>query len=218
MSDHFSAAQDCSIADSSEPGLSTPGSARSTLPPEGSSLFAGPAYPSTRMLEQSGQSSLMSTYSQQGFPAPTSLSLDSVPALAGQTADYGLKSPESFASYDPVSCSWRTCQASLFGGWTEFSGTWPQAGMTRNGTAYRLRPSAPRTYERASGLLPTPLASETGYRKGAYTQGGKALSTVLGGRPNPEYVEWMMGVPQRWTDCDCSETASSLQSLNGSGE
>ncbi len=90
--------------------------------------------------------------------------------------------------------------------------------MTRSGTAFRLRPSAPRTYVRVSGFLPTPLASETGYRKGAFTQGGKALSTVIGGPANPEYVEWMMGVPSGWTDCACSETASRLLSLNGSDD
>jgi hypothetical protein len=77
--------------------------------------------------------------------------------------------------------------------------------MTRSGTAYRLRPSAPRIYERASGFWPTPLASETGYRKGAYTQGGKALSTILGGTPSPEFLEWLMGFPLGWTDVELLE-------------
>jgi hypothetical protein len=44
------------------------------------------------------------------------------------------------------------------------------------------------------------LASETGYRRGAYSQGGKALSTILGGTPNPEFLEWLMGFPLGWTD------------------
>jgi hypothetical protein len=43
----------------------------------------------------------------------------------------------------------------LDGDLDEFSETWPRAGMTRNGTAYRLQPLAPLTGETGSGLLPT---------------------------------------------------------------
>lgn len=206
MSAPSSRASEASTLASSGPDVVSSGCVSPTSSSAESSPFNGPAYPSTRMLEQSGQSSLLSTYSQQGFPAPISVSLDSVPALAGQTAAYGLRSPESFARFDPASSSWRTSQASLFEESTEFSETWPQAGMTRSGTAFRLRPSVPRIYERESGFWPTPLASETGYRKGAYTQGGKALSTILGGTPNPEWLEWLMGFPMGYTDVGLLET------------
>lgn len=208
MSAPSSAASEESTSVSSEPASTSPGFVSPTPSSGESSIFNGAAYPSTRMLEQSGQSSLLLTYSQQGFPVKTSASLDDVPALAGQTAAYGLRSPESFASFDPDSSSWRTSQASLFEGWTPYSGTWPQAGMTRSGTAFRLRPSVPRTYERESGFWPTPLASETGYRTVAYSQGGKALSTILGGTPNPEFLEWLMGFPTGWTDAELSEIPS----------
>jgi hypothetical protein len=60
----------------------------------------------------------------------------------------------------------------------------------------------PFTYELASGLLPTPLASETGYRRTLYSQGGAALSTVVGGPVNPNWCEWLMGFPIGWTDLD----------------
>jgi hypothetical protein len=66
----------------------------------------------------------------------------------------------SFASYDPDGCCWRTSQGSLFGGLETFSGTWPRAGMTRSGTAYRLPPSAPLTAATESGSLPTPRATD----------------------------------------------------------
>jgi hypothetical protein len=41
-----------------------------------------------------------------------------------------------------------------------FSETWPRAGMTRSGTAYRLRPLAPLTGGTGYGSLPTPKATD----------------------------------------------------------
>jgi hypothetical protein len=145
------------------------------------------------------------TSSRAGFRVRTSLTLAVVPALKASTADYGLSSPVSFAAFDPASCSWRTRQASLFGGWSEFSATWPQAGTTRSGTASRLRPLAPRSYERALGFWPTPVASER-RRTTPYSQGGQSLTYVLGGPPNPTWVEWLMGFPEGWTASGGSET------------
>jgi hypothetical protein len=65
--------------------------------------------------------------------------------------------------------------------------------MTRNGTAYRLRPLAPLTGATVSGSLPipeeaktkdglwpSPAADDTGMRKDKYGQGGKALSYSVG--------------------------------------
>lgn len=67
----------------------------------------------------------------------------------------------SFAHFDPDTCSWRTSQLSfeiptLSGG---CSVTWPRSGMTRSGTAYRLRPLAPITDATGSSSWPTPTAS-----------------------------------------------------------
>jgi hypothetical protein len=52
------------------------------------------------------------------------------------------------------------------------------------------------------GLLPTPVADDTGWRKRPYSQGGRALSFVLGGPVNPEFAEWLMGWPIGWTGCE----------------
>lgn len=135
----------------------------------------------------------------EASPARTSVTLDVVPALKASTADYGLTSPRWFARYDPATSSWRTRQGSLSGEWAECSETWPQAGTTRNGTAYRRRPSMPRSYERASGYWPTPVASET-KRTTPYNQGGHSLSYELGGLPNPPWAAWLMGYPEGWLD------------------
>jgi len=95
----------------------------------------------------------------------------------------------------------------LLGDSIEWSETWPLSGMTRNGIAYRRRPSAPRIYERAPGLWPTPVASEV-KRTTPYKQGGHSLSYTLGGTPNPPWVEWLMGFPLGWTDVDSDPSAT----------
>jgi hypothetical protein len=40
---------------------------------------------------------------------------------------------------------------------------------------------------------------------------------VGSGQLNPTWVEWLMGCPLGWTDCELSETASSLRSRSTSG-
>ena len=93
------------------------------------------------------------------FPASRTALLADVPAPT-TSATSGRSSPDSFASLNPDG-SWRkTCQgysqATLDGSLERFSETWPRAGMTRSGTAYRLVPSAPLTDATASGSWPTP--------------------------------------------------------------
>lgn len=48
-------------------------------------------------------------------------------------------------------------------------------------------------------LAPTPVASDTGFRKERYAQGGTALSTFVGGHLNPDWEEWLMGWPIGWS-------------------
>ena len=156
-----------------------------------------------------------------------------------------------------------------------FSETWPRAGMTRNGTAYRLRPSAPLTAATGSGSWPTPTAADgelggrlvgrddqrgtrpsgakvqaarcarpyvdrdsCGRRRRAATRRracssptGRRRTTedarrdrravnherpATGGQLNPTWVEWLMGFPLGWTDCEPSATPSSLRSPSAS--
>ena len=72
----------------------------------------------------------------------------------------GGKCGESWASYDPDTSSWRTCQTSLFEDSTAFSDRFPKSGMMRNGVLYPLTMSEHPTSANASGLWPTPLAQE----------------------------------------------------------
>ena len=57
----------------------------------------------------------------------------------------GRCSLSAFAWYDPDSHCWRTSQGTLVSDLDLFSQTWPRSGMTQDGTAYQLPPSAPRT-------------------------------------------------------------------------
>jgi hypothetical protein len=224
-----------------------------------------------------------STSSQAAFHAKTS-----APPAQGQVSTahvrvFGQSTPDSFASFDPGTSSWRTSQLCLDGELDVFSATWPRAGMTRNGIASRLQPLAPLTGGTVSGSLPTPngrdwkdsgpsqgnrkspnlgtvahwptphgmpkmgqhrrpgpsgnelghavnvvermtkdgllttpTADDTGYRKDRYSQGGTAPSTQIGGSLNPTWVEWLMGFPTEWTDLPASGTRSSRRSRSGS--
>ncbi len=68
--------------------------------------------------------------------------------------------------------------------------------------------------------FPTPTAQD------AANNGGPSQSSrntpppdaVVGGRLNPEFVEWLMGLPEGWTDLGDSGTPSSRRSASGSGD
>ena len=117
----------------------------------------------------------------------------------------GLKSQESFASFDPDSSSWKTCQPSSHEvDSPTFLGRWPTAGLMLLGACMPQKTWVPRIS--ASGSLssgwPTPLwntptACEdegTGYRtRGTPKLKGQAKEwthpTLDGGRPLSEVVE-----------------------------
>lgn len=51
-------------------------------------------------------------------------------------------------------------------------------------------------------LFPTPTVNGNYNRKGASTTSGDGLATVVGGKLNPTWVEWLMGFPLGWTDLE----------------
>src|SRR4051812_29538555 len=163
-SDRYSLAWAASILGSNEPVCAACGSARSTrtasefLRSTGLTCFAcGTSATSAPAAFPE------STSSAAASPARTSHS----PARAqGSTAParvFGSSTPESFASFDPATSSWRTSQLSVLGASTEFSETWPRAGLMRSGTAYQLQPLVRLTRGTASGSLrtPTPTAGDS---------------------------------------------------------
>lgn len=81
----------------------------------------------------------------------------------GDVREYGRPLPRPFARYDHESRTWKTSQGCEEGALTSFQGTWPVAGMTLNGYAYRLPPWAPLTCATDGlplPLLPTPTAAD----------------------------------------------------------
>jgi len=90
--------------------------------------------------------------------------------------------------------------------------------MTLSGTAYRRRPSVPRTDETEYSLWPTPTAREAegrGDLRSAVNHAARYPTptanrryglqshgvNVVRGPLNPPWVEWLMGFPIGWTDC-----------------
>ena len=100
-----------------------------------------------------------------------------------RAADFTEKCSELLASFDPVSCSWKTSQQSLLTNSLEpFSETWPRAGMMRDGRVYQHRQPVPATTVIDGGALqsvPTPTVNGNYNRKGASKTSGDGLITAL---------------------------------------
>ncbi len=101
--------------------------------------------------------------------------------------------------------------------------TWTPSATPRNRSLFRLAPSIQSTEEIESGLWPTPTANDfkgagmSGMLRDrldyAVERGGTKSKQYTRqeqhGRLNPDWVEWLMGYPIGWTDCEDSETQSS---------
>ena len=106
-------------------------------------------------------------------------------------ADSSTSSPESFATWDHATSSWKTFQRSFLEEWAPFSESWPRSGMTLNGAAIRLPQLVRRTDVTESSSLPTAGANDW---KG---------SAKLGQR-NGQLDEWAENLPD-WIECPCCE-------------
>jgi hypothetical protein len=151
--------------------------------------------------------------------APTSPQQETAQGSTAPSPLSGESSPASFASFDRATSSWRTPAPSPPGASLPFLGTWPRAGMMRSGTAFQLAPLVPPTFGRGALWLPTPRATdgERGGRgdllavlKGRPQHGYKAHPVFSGdpsnlppgGHTNPDFTDWLMGLPPGWTSAD----------------
>lgn len=105
-----------------------------------------------------------STSSAADSRVRTSASPDTASASsAANGAACGASTPESFARFDPATCSWKTHQGSRDSASESSSPTWPRAGMMLRGRCYRL-PNAERRISAtecgSSPAWPTPCASD----------------------------------------------------------
>jgi hypothetical protein len=157
-------------------------------------------------------------------PVRTSALLAAESAWAESEADYfstsqGLSKKQTRDMYFSKTCRQLELVAS-----TVSSKHLPNSGMTVDGQLYRPPKLEPRTFEnagsywptprtmgldggshsmaaaKARGMWPTPHANcHTGTGHGPNKKGAPNLQTLIGGKLNPQWVEWLMGYPHEWT-------------------
>ena len=146
---------------------------------------------------------------------------------------YGPKCSALSGNCTPLGCLEKMLLASSIWGSTRRFLTWSRQATPLGFSYFLLLPSAhgmsAKELSSSAMLLPTPLASDTGdvgktvdvrmtptgsFRK--YNPSGTvwtarlswAVYKLLGSPPgdvklNPDWVEWLMGFPRRWTDIPC---------------
>lgn len=163
----------------------------------------------------------------------TSAQPERAQASTGSALECGTTWPESLAKYDRDTSLWRTRQCLLFEDSGECLETWPQWGMMLRGECWGLPTSAHRTSETVFGLWPTCVKMDGGmkptrsraeairrgeqpghgggcrnlrdYAAAGWTPKGISGEMTLA-RLNPEWCEWLMGWPTKWTELNAAAT------------
>lgn len=156
----------------------------------------------------------------------------------------GNKCLEWFARLDRNTSLWRTPQPWLIVDLEPSLETWPRWGTMRDGECFPLPMLAHRTSEReflywrtpclpgnggSNGkkklkrMLPTPRVSRGNQNPSLGKRRNDCLTTeiigepILGMRPHPKFVEWMMGWPTGYSDISALETDKFQQWLRSHG-
>jgi DNA (cytosine-5)-methyltransferase 1 len=109
------------------------------------------------LTESRGEALLMSY--REGFLAKTLALGEKEKELTENEAECGEKWHGSFTKFDPNSSLWKTHQCSLLGDLEEFSETWPQWGLMRNGECWELQTLAQTIRGTGFGLSPDGVAT-----------------------------------------------------------
>jgi len=162
-------------------------------------------------LTESRGEELLTLY-RAGFHAKTSQLQEKVSESMESEAECGEKWQGSFAKYDPDTSLWKTHQCSLLGDLEEFSETWPQWGLMRDGECWEQQTLAQTIRGTESGLWetkwPTPVTSDA---NGAGRVGPRKSGNISSLKdyfskwhklayPPVNITEYMMGWPLGWTD------------------
>lgn len=127
-------------------------------------------------------------------------------------AGFTEKSCELLAQLDRDTSSWKMSPRLKVTDLKRLSRTWPSWGMTVDGCAYEHPMSGHRiTATGGSHWLPTPTAhnaKETNAPSEA-NRNTPTLAAQVGGKLNPQWVEWLMGWPINHTALKQSETVKS---------
>ena len=146
------------------------------------------------------------------FHAPTFPQQEKEQELMEKPLECGEKWRGSFTKYDPDTSLWRTHQCSLLGDLEEFSETWPQWGLMRNGECWEQTPLDYPIGENEFGCwLPTPVTSmwrgaakkrfwgSQEYRA-SFTTEWVRTSKDCAQYYHPDFVELIMDFPDKWTE------------------
>lgn len=115
-------------------------------------------------------------------------------ASTASAAACGVITSASFATYDPHSCLWKTCQLSLLEDSDEYSQIWPRSGSMRNGVCSVQTTSVPIIVENGFGyspIMPTPTAGDAkasgsaGYSTDSGRHSGVTLTDAVVRFPTP---------------------------------
>jgi DNA (cytosine-5)-methyltransferase 1 len=130
----------------------------------------------------------------EDFRVPTFPQQEKEQELMEKPLECGEKWRGSFTKYDPDTSLWRTHQCSLLGDLEEFSETWPQWGLMRNGECWEQRTLEHRIRGTGFGLSPNGVDSfhtpnTTGLDGGSNSR--KALKQRIDKWPTPTSSDWM---------------------------
>lgn len=162
------------------------------------------------LTEPLGEELLMSYLA--GFRAKTFQQPDEGQESTASVPASGARWRELSVRYDRDSCSWKTRHSLLEEDLPAFSPTLPKWGSMRSGELLERTTLPPLTSAKGSGLWPTPMAHRGTNRRTKPTpaqaagKAGMQLGGLLGGTPNPDWSEWLMGWSISWTDLKQSAT------------
>jgi DNA (cytosine-5)-methyltransferase 1 len=127
------------------------------------------------------------------FHAKTSAQLEKGQELTESEAECGEKWRASFTKYDQDSCSWKTHQCSLLGDLEEFSETWPQWGLMRDGECWERQTLEQTIRGTEYGFSPNGIDKfhtpcTTGLDGGSNSR--KALKKRMENWPTPLASDW----------------------------
>jgi DNA (cytosine-5)-methyltransferase 1 len=142
------------------------------------------------LMEHHGEALLMSYLA--AFHAKTLVRQEKAQELMENDQECGEKWRASFVKFDHDSSSWKTHQCSLLGDLDEFSETWPQWGLMRDGECWEQRMLEQTIRGTESGLSPNGVDSfhtpnTTGLDGGSNSR--KALRKKMEKLPTPQSTD-----------------------------
>lgn len=162
----------------------------------------------------------------QDFPAPTFLPPEQTVSMADKMAllvkvrDCGMRFRESLQRFNLSLCLLKIPQIYELRDLSPSSKLLTAWGMTHAGVCLDVAISAQTISEPECSLLPTPTSHNS--KEGAYpaegTRNTPTLAFQIGGKINPDWNEWRMGCPIKWSDLKPLEIDKFQQWLSSHGK